>query len=268
MAEIVGGHLQFESVLGQFLFAHSGASGIVDEDVEAFLALDEFVGELAHGAQRGQVQVAHHHVAVARPLDDVVCAEKHKQKQNKTKPTPLRVAPVEPVVDDDVTSGGRRLFQVPASQDDSSASGGQVQRRFFAWRDEWPTPPDLINGSISQLLVRERRGRRTNAGVGSGDDDRFAVEPVFAGAHAQRGHQVELEDGQEEGQSQAELGRQTQVEQDGQHFYTGGGDVPTVCGGPVFVSTERRSQRPVRITRPPGRYHRTGQRATPRSQPR
>ena len=72
MAEIISLHLIFKAVVRQ-LFLDGNASGVIDEDVESRLILQNLRSELADGGQRCQIKLIDNHIIVARFANNVVC---------------------------------------------------------------------------------------------------------------------------------------------------------------------------------------------------
>jgi hypothetical protein len=72
-------HLILESVRCQ-LFLHRHTSGVIDEDVESRLILQNLRSELANGPERGQIKVTDNHVIITGLSNNVICKRKIKIK--------------------------------------------------------------------------------------------------------------------------------------------------------------------------------------------
>ena len=64
MAKVISLHLIFQSVVRQ-LSPDRNTSGVIDEDVESRLILQNLRSELANGRERGQIKLIDNHVIVA-----------------------------------------------------------------------------------------------------------------------------------------------------------------------------------------------------------
>lgn len=126
-------HLILKSIRCQ-LFLHRNTSGIVDEDIESRLVIQNLRSELANGPERGQIKVTDNHVIVTRLLNNVICERTSKSNvyYNDSRSVAF------------ITFGSQRFLSISTSENDTSASLCQVDGRFLA-----------------------------DSRIGSGDDNRF-----------------------------------------------------------------------------------------------
>ena len=81
MSEMIRLHLIFESIRRDGLIFQTGATGIIDQNVQAFLALQNFRCKFADGRQWSEVQLSGHHVSITRLGDYFVYLKRNKLGQ-------------------------------------------------------------------------------------------------------------------------------------------------------------------------------------------